>query len=456
MTTATHPTTRSVAVIGAGLAGTGAALALTRAGFRVDLYSYRTREALRDDVPATGTAILFGASRTADAEIIADRYADNPAAHFSAGAAGLASDSSNSSDSTGVASFPASYTYEAQSVDARLRADDRLAAFLDLAGTTGNRFLVDPVTPDSLDTIAGTHDLTLVATGKAGLADAFATDTDRTPYTGPQRHLLTVTATGLPSDHVFTGRTGGTQSDRLTDTDGNPANNSLLSLHEEGEVFAGPYLHKDGLASWVLLAWAKPGTATEQAFHSTSDAASALQTLKDLHHREFPDIADDIDRLQPVESDPHSWLKGAVTPRVRRPVGETASGHLVAALGDTAIAVDPIAGQGAQLGDRQVAALTAGLTAAASDGKEWDATLLTDLFERHWEDHGRAGVAVTSLFLGDPLYAEVAGAFFGNAGADPAYATGLFNLFSEPAPAITLRTAADVARYVDAFRKVTA
>jgi hypothetical protein len=318
-----------------------------------------------------------------------------------------------------VAAFPASYTYEAQSVDARLRADDRLAAFLDLAGTTGNRFLVDPVTPDSLDTIAGTHDLTLVATGKAGLTDAFPTDTDRTPYTGPQRYLLTVTTTGLPSDHVFTGRTGGTQADRLTDTDGKPANNSLLSLHEEGEVFAGPYLHKDGLASWVLLAWAKPGTATEQAFRSTSDAASALQVLKDLHHREFPDIADDIDQLQPIETDPHSWLKGAVTPRVRRPVGETAGGHLVAALGDTAIAVDPIAGQGAQLGDWQVAALAAGLTAAASDGKDWDATLLTDLFEQHWENHGRAGVAVTSLFLGDPLYAEVAGAFFGNAGADP-------------------------------------
>jgi hypothetical protein len=455
MTAATHPTTRSVAVIGAGLAGTGAALALARAGFRVDLYSDRTREALRDDVPATGTAILFGASRRADAEIIADRYAGNPAAHFSAGAAALAGDS-DGSDNNSVAAFPASYTYEAQSVDARLRADDRLAAFLDLAGTTGNRFLVDPVTPDSLDTIAGTHDLTLVATGKAGLTDAFPTDTDRTPYTGPQRYLLTVTTTGLPSDHVFTGRTGGTQADRLTDTDGKPANNSLLSLHEEGEVFAGPYLHKDGLASWVLLAWAKPGTATEQAFRSTSDAASALQVLKDLHHREFPDIADDIDQLQPIETDPHSWLKGAVTPRVRRPVGETAGGHLVAALGDTAIAVDPIAGQGAQLGDWQVAALAAGLTAAASDGKDWDATLLTDLFEQHWENHGRAGVAVTSLFLGDPLYAEVAGAFFGNAGADPAYATGLFNLFSEPAPAVTLRTAADVAHYVDAFRKVTA
>jgi hypothetical protein len=65
-------------------------------------------------------------------------------------------------------------------------------------------------------------------------------------------------------------------------------------------------------------------------------------------------------------------------------------------------------------------------------------------------------VAVTSLFLGDPLYAEVAGAFFSNAGADPAYATALFSLFSEPAPALTLRTAEDVAALAASFRNSTA
>ncbi|WP_334138829.1 FAD-dependent oxidoreductase, partial [Corynebacterium variabile] len=108
---------RNIAIIGAGLAGTGAALALARAGYRVDLYSDRTRDALRDEVPATGTAILFGASRTADATIIDDLYADNPAAHFAASAAGLA----NPDNPSGVDSFPARYTYEAQSVDARLR-----------------------------------------------------------------------------------------------------------------------------------------------------------------------------------------------------------------------------------------------------------------------------------------------------------------------------------------------
>ncbi len=445
---------RSIAVIGAGLAGAGAALALTRAGFRVDLYSDRTRDALLNDVPATGTAILFGASRQADAEIIDDLYAGVPTAHFGASAAGLA----NPDSSTGVDSFPASYNYEAQSVDARLRADDRIAEFQRLADTgdtPGSRFHVGTVTPADLDRIAAEHDLTLVATGKGGLGDAFATDNERTPYTEPQRYLLTVTTTGLPADHVFTGRTG---SGRLTDSSGRPVNNALLSLHEEGEVFVGPYLHKDlarstdGQDAWVLLAWARPGTDTEAAFRSATDSASALRVLQELHHRVLPDVAGDLDRLRTIPSDPHSWLKGAVTPRVRRPVGFTDGGHLLAALGDTAVAVDPIAGQGAQLGDRQVAGLVRGLTAAASAGRDWDADLLTELFEQHWSDHAAAGVAVTSLFLGDPLYTDVAGAFFGGAATDPAYATALFSLFSEPAPALTLRTAQDVADLAGTFR----
>jgi hypothetical protein len=432
---------RSIAVIGAGLAGAGAALVLARAGYRVDLYSDRTREALRDEVPATGTAILFGASRTADAKIIDDLYADNPAAHFGASAAGLA----NPDNPSGVDSFPARYTYEAQSVDARLRADDRLAAFLDLTGDTASAFHVTRVTPADLDRIAAEHDLTLVATGKGGLADAFTTDHERTPYPGPQRRVLTVTAAGLSSDHLFSGR---------AEVPG--VNNALLSLHGEGEVFVGPYLHKDGIDAWVILAWAKPGTATEKAFAEATDAESSLRILQDLHHRVLPDVADDLDRLRPIDADPHSWLAGAVTPRVRRPVGYTDGGNLVAALGDTAIAVDPIAGQGAQLGDFQVAALVEGLTAAEASGQPWDADLLTDLFETHWAGHGAAGVAVTSLFLGDPLYAEVAGAFFSNAGADPAYATALFSLFSEPAPALTLRTAEDVAALAASFRNSTA
>jgi len=65
---------RSVAIIGAGLAGTSAALGFLDAGFDVTLYSDRDRESLRDKVPPTGVGVLFGKSREWDAEIIEDLY----------------------------------------------------------------------------------------------------------------------------------------------------------------------------------------------------------------------------------------------------------------------------------------------------------------------------------------------------------------------------------------------
>ena len=65
---------RDVAIIGAGLAGTSAALGFLDAGFDVTLYSDRDRESLRDKVPPTGVGVLFGKSREWDAEIIEDLY----------------------------------------------------------------------------------------------------------------------------------------------------------------------------------------------------------------------------------------------------------------------------------------------------------------------------------------------------------------------------------------------
>lgn len=434
-------TQKNIAVIGAGIAGVNAALAFSRHGWHVDLYSNKNRHDLLNNTPATGTAILFGASRKPDAEITADRYADVETANFTSSGASVAE----------VTTFPADFDYEAQSVDVRLRADDRLGEFLDetSAGTTSGAFIVREITAGDLDTIAACHDLTFVATGKTGgtgPASLFETDADRTPYDEAQRYLLTVTTHGLPVDHAFTGR--------------NPNPGGLLSIHPEGEIFVGRYLHKDrgnnGGNSWVLLAWARPGTATEQAFRSATDAQDALDVLKKLHHEQFPEVADDIDRLETIGTDPYSWLKGAVTPRVSRPTAHTENGHLVAALGDTSIAVDPIAGQGAQLGTYQVAALAESLAAAEDAGRAWDADLLTELFEAHWKDHGAAGVAVTSLFLGDELYADAAGEFFATAAEDPAVATRLFSLFSDPAPALTLRTADDVRDLVASRRGAAA
>src|SRR4029079_12246856 len=65
---------RSAAVIGAGQTGVTAALGLLDNRFDVTLYSDRDQRSLRDDVPATGTALIFGEAQRAEESLGLNTY----------------------------------------------------------------------------------------------------------------------------------------------------------------------------------------------------------------------------------------------------------------------------------------------------------------------------------------------------------------------------------------------
>ncbi len=175
---------------------------------------------------------------------------------------------------------------------------------------------------------------------------------------------------------------------------------------------------------------------------------TARRAIAGIFGEFFPEDAPVIDRLQVIESDPVSWLKGAVTPpTVRQAVATTKSGHPVSAIGDTAIAVDPVAGQGAQNTVIQIAELVK--AARAHDG-EFSADWLAEEFEKHWERRGQAAVEVTRLFLGDPDYATHLELSFPAAAVDPNVAQALLGLLSDPNPLLGLRTREDVENFITA------
>ncbi|WAC57219.1 styrene monooxygenase/indole monooxygenase family protein [Gordonia sp. SL306] len=419
---------RSVGVVGAGLAGASAALGFAEAGFDVTLYSDKDQESLRDKVPPTGVGVLFGKSREWDAEIIEDTYDVGNTTGIS-----VRLHSGSGEDRTDVLEFNPEYGYIAQAVDLRLRADDRLGRFLD----QGGHFEVGSVDVDRLDEIAGTHDLTLVATGKGGLSALFPVDGSRTHYREPQRKLLQVTLTGLdhgPDAFAYRSSEGG--------------NHSLFNLDSEnGEIFVGPFLHKDAGATWSFIVFAKPDGAWAPKIDEVDDAVSARAAIVDIFTGYFPHDAPVIEQLKVIESDPVSWLTGAVTPTVRHAVSTTRGGHVVAAIGDTAIAVDPVAGQGAQNTLIQVAELVR--AAKAHDGA-FSADWLEAEFEKHWERRGRAAVEVTRLYLGDPDYATHLELSFPAAAVDTNVASALFGLLSEPNPLLTLESREDVLGFISA------
>ena len=218
---------RSVAIVGAGIAGATAALGFVDQGFDVTLYSDRDRAGLRDEVPPTGVAILFGASRDWDAQIIPDSYA-------LANTTGISVRLYSEEDGvrSRVLEFNPDFGYEAQAVDVRLRADDRIGHFLD----RGGQFVVEAVDAQRLDEIAAAHDLTLVATGKGGLSSFFPVDESRTTYTEPQRRLLQVTlAPKSPLDFEYRNKN---------------SRENLFNLDaQNGEAWFGPFEHKDNGAT---------------------------------------------------------------------------------------------------------------------------------------------------------------------------------------------------------------
>ncbi|KXO91781.1 oxygenase [Tsukamurella pulmonis] len=419
-----------IAIIGAGVVGATAALVLARAGHPVDLYSDRTAEQLRDAVPATGTAVLFGHSRDVDHTLVEELYPDAPL-----------STGMNTRLNTGepgaleqVLAFDPDFTYTAAGIDVRLRAHDRIRLF----EQAGGAFHVETVTPENLDAIAAAHDLTIVSTGKGGLSSLFPVDESRTVYRSPQRHLLAAAFTGLGHGaDVFTARGHGAGA------------HNVFNLHtDHGEIWIGPYWHKDAGPSWSVLGFAKPDGDWVQRWGEVTDAQSALDVVVSIYRDYFPDDLPDIEKLRVIEQDPHSWLRGAVTPTVRQGVGHTRGGRPVLALGDSAIAFDPIAGQGAQTGLIQVAALAKALEHRGADGGAFTAEWITDQFDRHWEERGHAAAEVTRLFLGDPDYAFAAGLLFAGAVADDAVGAALFGLLSEPAPILDLHTEEDVERFI--------
>jgi hypothetical protein len=96
-------------------------------------------------------------------------------------------------------------------------------------------------------------------------------------------------------------------------------------------------------------------------------------------------------------ADPKGWLKGKFRPCFKKPVGTLPSGAKVMALGDTANALDPIGGQGANNNYRQIRVLLRETEAnAAGDfSPEW----MSATFGKYYDEIGKATNDFNNLLL---------------------------------------------------------
>jgi 2-polyprenyl-6-methoxyphenol hydroxylase-like FAD-dependent oxidoreductase len=358
---------RNIAIIGSGIIGLLAAHGLRKAGHQVTVYSDRTPEQWLQSKP-TGTAARFDLSLQLERELGLNHWDDQlpwcEGAHLTV----------CPSPRNRLLTLTGRFGRPGQAVDVRLQSHRWMNDLV----ARGGRIEIESVTAERLEQIAAAHDLTLVAAGRAELSRLFERDAARSVYDASQRQLALMCFKNVKMRF-----------------DGMPLSPVKFNIFPDaGEIFYMPYFHKDVGPSWNCLLEAKAGGPLDR-FRDARTGEEVVERMKGVFRELLPW---DADWFQSAElSDPQGWVVGAVTPTVRQPVGRLPSGREVMALGDTVMSLDPIGGQGANNGYKQVRTL---LEAVAEHGdRPFDAAWMTATFERFYARHGHATYTFNNLLL---------------------------------------------------------
>jgi hypothetical protein len=422
---------RRIAIIGSGQAGLLAAHALLKSGYEVTLYSDRTAEQWLTESRPTGTATRFDMSLQFEYELGLNSW-ENDAPWTDGAHMTMCPAPGNR-----MLTLAGRMRRPCLSIDLRLQSH---AWTLELM-KRGGQVIVEKVTPARLDEISSKNDLTLVATGRSDLSKIFERDPVRSVYDKPLRNLAMMCVKGPPAQ--------GFDGIPLL-----PVKNTLIG--GVGEIIWVPYYHKDVGASWNIIVEAIPGGPMD-VFQGFTSGEQVLEAATKMIRTYTPW---DAERMRNAElSDPLGWLVGKFAPTVRKPVGKLPSGRLVMPLGDAAMSMDPIGGQGANNGNKMVRNLVDSVVARGE--LPFDAEWMTDTFERFYARHGEATFAFSHSLLGPPPPA-VRDLFFAQYGSDgrPDNVSGpqlLANAFVDTLndPAILMGLAKDRRKMHEFIEKVT-
>jgi 2-polyprenyl-6-methoxyphenol hydroxylase-like FAD-dependent oxidoreductase len=357
-----------IAIVGAGVAGLHLGLLLQQQGVDVTMYAERGPDEVRG-ARLPNTVSLVGAARVRDRALGVNHW-DAPE-HDTVGVHLYI-------NSDPPLQFRGKLEPPGQFIDMRMY----LARLLEDFEARGGRVVVAALDPAGVSRIAPEHDLVVVATGRAGLTEMFPRIPERSPFTQPQRSIVSGLFRGIrmPEQAYFHFQVAGGQ----------------------GEIFESQFLTFQGMVPGLLIEGIPGGDIDRVArMRYEDDPARFIRSLYELLQEYAPLTRQRLDRdtfdvLRPLDT-----VNGAITPMVRHGYAVLAGGTCAVALGDAHITHDPVAGQGANAASRAAWLFGELLLDRVRQGGALDEAFCAQAEQRLWEVL-QPVTSLSNLMLGSP------------------------------------------------------
>jgi 2-polyprenyl-6-methoxyphenol hydroxylase-like FAD-dependent oxidoreductase len=305
-----------IGIVGAGISGLHLALRLQAAGVQSTLYTPRSAQEMRES-RLPNTVARFWSTRERERELGVDHWPDWQWGHVDFSVAGT------------PLGFTGRFAQPPSSVDFRIY----LPALLEDYEARGGDVVVAPASAASIDDWSQRHELMVLAAGGREAAGLLPRDAARSPFDGPQRRLCAGVFRGLaPAD---------------------PVGLTYVVVPGVGEIFGMPFLSLEGPVHSLLIEAVPGGPLEALTTVSYDDDPAAFDDAVVAALGEFAaPLAQRVQRSKFGLTRSLDLLQGAVTPTVREPYRDLASGRWLIGVGDAWVINDPVVGQGANLGSR--------------------------------------------------------------------------------------------------------
>jgi 2-polyprenyl-6-methoxyphenol hydroxylase-like FAD-dependent oxidoreductase len=357
---------RKIAIVGAGQAGMVLAFGLLNEGYEVTVFEGRPADEIEKG-PILSTAMVF------DRQLDVERRLGLHEWQGKAPVCNGMHATLRLPNGEIVLQIQGGLDETCQGVDARLKTSTWLRRF----EARGGRVVHQAVNRSVLEEMAEAFDLVAVSTGKGGLGEVFERDPERSLFDSPPRRLGAVILKNVREWEEIPYTTL-----------------KFQYFIQIGEFFAIPFYSHAGPCRAVVFE-APPGSPMDVwgGVESADKAlATALRLLREFSPQDWPNYrnAELVDE--------RAWLRGAITPTVRKPVGRLRNGRAVMALGDVAVLNDPISGTGANDAVRQADRM---IRAVVERGdRPFDEAWMRETFDAYYHERGRYTMEFTRQMTG--------------------------------------------------------